>query len=154
MFGLFSRKPKQEIFRYWDGCRWRGADPLLVFRQMIGHPRFDLEKHSEWLRIEDVKIQMEAVEITVDAMRSIFGLQPWNEETGRGVTDREVLGILSDFIIYTANLKKNGSGQQTWQGATEPPSLGVYSQTTNASSDSGSTSTESTCETPLEHSLP
>lgn len=146
MFG-FQRHAKQEIFRYWDGTRMRGADPLLVFRTMIAHPTFDLEKHTELMRVPDVKVQMEAVQITVDAVREILGVNAWSEAGGGGLADREVLALLDQFIIYTANLKKNGSGQQTWPDATVSPSLGDKPEITKPSSASGSTSTGNIYET-------
>lgn len=108
-----NRIKEREIFRYHDGERDRAADPIVVFRKMAEHPEFKLEQHIAELQIEDPKIQNEASRIAVAATREIFGLNPWTEDNETGLTEMETLEVLSQFIVYVEQLKKNGVGPPT-----------------------------------------
>ena len=110
----------RNIFRYFDGQQETGADPLLIFRKFSAHKEFDLQRHCSDLVSGVPELENEASRIAVDALREIFGIQPWHEETNPagekiqvGLTEAETLGILNDFMLFADSLKKNVSGQQT-----------------------------------------
>ena len=112
MFGL-KRKSKRDIFRYWDGERWRGADPVLVVRKLSSHPLFSLEKHPVDLQSNQLATQNEAIAVTVGAMRDVFGVKPWDDVTDKGLTERETLALFHNLLSYLEGVKKNGSGPPT-----------------------------------------
>lgn len=117
MFGLKKRRSEKQIFRYFDGKKERGADPIKTFRAILSHPKFNLQEHMASLMDDgpsaDTAVQTEASQIAVDSVREIFGLTGWSEDTPDGLTEIETLEVLADFIIYMDGLKKNGNGQPT-----------------------------------------
>jgi hypothetical protein len=115
MFKIFGRaKPaERQIFRYWDGEKERHADPIEMFRRMAVHDTFDLEGHLKDLTASVPQVQLEAEQITVDAVREIFGVKAWSEDCPTGLTRGETMNLLGQFIMYTDALKKNGNGHQT-----------------------------------------
>lgn len=129
---------RRAIFRYWDGRRWRGADPLVAFRRMLNHPRFDPDTH---LAAAD-RGDQEALSIVVEATREIFEIPAWRDDQ-QGLTEAETLNLIGEFIEYLNALKKNGS-----RSPTSPESTGPGSSTptndvpTNAESVSGSIESE------------
>ena len=48
----------------------------------------------------------ESYQITVQAMREVFGVKPLDQETGKGLTEWEVMSLLGDFIDWLDSLKK------------------------------------------------
>ena len=118
MFSSFFQRRRQReareanIFRFWDGTRERGIDPIRVLREFACHPTFKIEEHSQATLDGDY----EATRILLDAVRGTFGLEPWHEDangTQHGLTDTEVLELYYRLSEWFADLKKNGSGPQT-----------------------------------------
>lgn len=128
----------REIFRYWDGTRERGADPIKALRGMLGDERFNVETHPDLALAGD----LEASEICLKTVRRVFGIEEFSEANGaeHGLTDGETLKVLFAFGEYMDTLKKNGSGQPTSRGPTVLASW--EPSTTNSESDSGSISPE------------
>lgn len=116
MFGLIAklrgakRGSHRDIFRYFDGMQDRAVDPMAVFRSLSSHPEFDINQSLPQIASGDLKLQMESSAIAVDATRKAFGIQPWDEFTGTGLTELETLDVLLAFGEFTNGLKKNGSG--------------------------------------------
>lgn len=148
MFGLFGwlrRRPKREIFRFFDGTHERSADPIKVLRSIAADHEFNPESHFDLAQAGD----LEAQAVTIAAARRIFALAEFSDVDGRaaGTTDGEALGILSDFAEYVATLKKSTNGPPTLLSATE--SAPSAASTTNAPSGSGSTLDEPRPAAPL-----
>lgn len=138
------REREQEIFRFWDGSRERGVDPLVVLRDLNAHPQFKPEFHPSLILNGDPAsgAVKEATEITLDAVNFAFGVEPWREADGaaKGLTVTKRLELLLTFSEYLDALKKNISGTPTSPAAMESPVLDA--STTNAESDCGSISIE------------
>lgn len=126
------------IFRYWDGKRWRSADPLVAARRLITHETFDWETHPALAEAAD---DFEALQITVDAVREVFDVPAF--ESG-GLTQAECVELLGDFTEYLHGVKKNTSPSPI----SSPPTDPVFASTTNSSPDSGSTSDGPKIDTP------
>lgn len=160
MFSLLARlrarfrrnknERSRDIFRYWDGTRERGADPIKILRALIGDEKFNAEVHPDLALAGDI----EAMAVTMDATRKVFGLSEYSDADGRdsGLTDGETLELLNRFGEYMESLKKSTSGPLTLPAATAP-SVSEAS-TTKPASDSGSTWEEPKPAEPAECSMP
>lgn len=156
------RESGRDIFQYWDGSRKRGIDPLTAYRALLAHPTFDWEVHPGLIDAIDSDdsqtrvMAIEASEITVQAVRDVFGVVPWTDTTP-GLTEAEMIGLLIGFVDYLVGVKKNSSPTLTSPEHTEQTAYGTSSadpSRTNATSDSGSTPPEQQCATPGESSSP
>lgn len=136
LMAIWLGRRTREIFRFWDGRRWRYADPLAVARALENNERFDWTTHPALTATGD----LDALKVTADAVREAFALPLFD---GRhGLTEGECLSLLADFTDYLDSLKKNTSPSPMWpvSTASDDPSP------TKSSSDSGSTVTEATPE--------
>jgi len=125
---------ERKIFTYWDGQRFRRADPLAVVRGLSNDPKFDLETTPAAADRGD----LEAVEITCNAARSVLKIP--SLEDG-GLTDAECFETLIAFFDFCAALKKNSKMPPTSPEPTELPSL--EASTMQPGSDCGSIASES-----------
>ena len=115
------RKYREGIFRFFDGTRWRCADPIAVFRSLQNHPEFDLATTPKMAGVDDPKIKFDAIRKCADAVRVAFNVQPL-DDTGAGLTEEECCALLVRFSQYADALKKNTNPPQT-----SPPSTASMS---------------------------
>jgi len=99
---LFGRPERGDVFRYFDGTRFVCADP-------IQDPELLMDQHFADLQSEDPTELMEAQQVSVSAARRVFHIDPLAADGESGLTDAQVLGVLSDYLTLCAALKKNGS---------------------------------------------
>lgn len=119
------------IFAFWDGRRWRYADPMVVARRLWSIPEFDSDKSRELIASGVGTLIVQGFEEIGDATRTAFGVR--SAESG-GLTDIECDRLLARFELYLGDLKKNGSLGQTSQGFTVPTvSLPMRSRTPDVS---------------------
>lgn len=117
----------RNIFRYYDGTRKRGIDPIHVIRSFAAHPTFNADTHIALAVAEEP--DYESVGICVQAVRDIFAVPPWHEKPGwfwtrqAGLTEGECLAVLMQFCEFVGALKKNTRPTPTGPAATElsPP---------------------------------
>lgn len=139
------RERGREIFRFWDGARERGADPISVMRAIALDEVFVPEVHLDPLLLEGIpnRDAAEASQIAVEAARRIFGVQAWSDDQP-GLTEQETLQLWLNFAEYLDGLKKNSSPNQTGPEVTETaPTVSEDESGTNTTSDSTSTLDES-----------
>lgn len=160
MFGLVSSLVrrwrertlhKRAFFRFHDGRRWRYVDPFKAWRELNNHPDFDF---ASQLKFVDVG-ESDSTEACVKALCGVFAVERWNEQTGDGLTDWELLNVLDAFYQYCAAVKKNISPGPTESEPTDPASSTFPAPPAAASSAcSGSPSTPiaSSFDTPCESS--
>ena len=123
MINLLSRwirnraRRRQNIWRFFDGRRWKWVDPYRIWRGIINHPHFNL---ADLPLIEQGEEPQTT--IGIEAVCELFGIQRWSPERGDGLTDEEILAVLVDFLEYLEDLKKKRSPLQTWRPPTEPQS--------------------------------
>lgn len=108
MLSLFRRKPKRQIFKYWDGYDTVFGDPLAIQNTLDFHPVYRADKHP--MAAQQSK---EAWDICVSAYREAFKLRPFDCTTGDGLTDTEVCDLTVKFNLYVTALKKNIVETQT-----------------------------------------
>lgn len=128
------RKYREGIFRFFDGTRWRCADPIAVFRSLQNHPEFDLATTPQMASVDNLEVKFDAIRKCADAVRVAFGVQLL-DDTGAGLTEEECCALLVRFSEYLGGLKKSTSTQPTSPPSTASTSSGE--STTKPASDSG-----------------
>lgn len=143
------RLAKRQLFPFHDGQRWRFIDPFRAWREIQNHPTYNFEVEMPAVDAGE----KQATDGCIDALCGVFGCEKWDEQTGRGLTDSEVLGVYLALIEYLDELKKSIS-----PGPIESPPSASESSTSpappgeagNASPESASISSESSCDAPPE----
>ncbi len=91
------------VYRYFDGVRERAIDPMAAW--------IALERHPDWNQsLVFVQIQagdLAGYEAALRVSRKFFGLVPWSEETGQGMTDQAALDVMFGFWTLRDRVKKN-----------------------------------------------
>lgn len=139
---------------FFDGRRWRSADPLAIARAFFTHPSFDWDETPELLRTGVATVQLEAFRVIGVAVRDVFGIRPLDQG---GLSDRECLDLLAEFRQYLGDVKKNGNLFQISQASTDPllqdelpiptrPDLGSGSTPIEPSPERPGSPAEATCD--------
>ena len=147
MFG-WLRNRKRQLFRYWDGARWRRADPLRLWRRIVN----EWDELRPLLECADTGKEPETTQ-AIQWLCGLFGVSRWSEDNARGLTDAELFGLLEQFYGYLDALKKSmGRGSMASQSmdgagsnsqehpsrATSEPSPQNFSQSASPAGASGS----------------
>lgn len=135
-----AERPFRHIFRYFDGVKERGIDPVLVARRIASHPTFNPEVHWAGAMLDPPDV--EAMGVLVDAVRDVFEVQAWSEVSAGqeiGLTETECITLYGQFLAYTSELKKSTESKLTGPPPTAPPACLQPSPgaSTNDSSASG-----------------
>ena len=96
---------EREIFKYHDGVRDRYGDPFVIARKL------KTNQHGDLAALEAMAGEMQEPETTqfVQVLREAFGIPPWNDLDGEGLTDWNVMDVFQRFGDYIEGLKKNTS---------------------------------------------
>ena len=109
---------RRNIFGYFDGQRWRYADPVVLDRYLANEcPNW--KTLITFLTIPDMKLpenlmknaiadQANALKSLVETARKIFKLNPL-DESGHGLTESESISVFADFVSYTGRLVDDAS---------------------------------------------
>jgi hypothetical protein len=153
MFGWILNKwrnwriAKQRLlYSYWDGKTQRRGDPFRIWREIENDTSIDLDTMAVFV---DGGREPET-SLMVEAIARAFRVERWNEETQSGLIDWEIIDLLIYLQSFMLALKKNISPGQTSPTITESASSTLpeaLADPTNASLDSGSTSSEPKPET-------
>lgn len=114
----FWGRGRKAIFQFWDGRRWRYADPMSAIRSLQTHPTFNWATHPAAISIGD----HEALGVTAAAMRDVFHLPEFDPGTGDGLTEGECCELLARFVAYLDGLKKSGDTSPSPPPSTAPES--------------------------------
>lgn len=127
MFGFFTwlrnRRIKRDserrrlLFKYFDGTKERRIDPMRAWREIANDKEFN---PSTMLALADAQQEPEA-SITMRAVCRVFDVKRFDDATGLGLTDAELMNVLDDFYRYLETLQKKTSNGQTLPSPTEPP---------------------------------
>jgi hypothetical protein len=147
---VFSEADRK-IFPFHDGERERKADPLAVKGRLHKATGGRMQAHLKALQLaaqlsgaaemsDAVAADLsdktfEAAEVLSGAVRSAFGVQPFD---GGGLTDGECLDLLGRFIAYVADLEEQHRPLPSAPPSTECPAASA----TPSSLDSTLTVTE------------
>lgn len=93
---------RRGLFRYYNGQRWIDADPLPLYRKVL--------KEADQLVVLgaafDEQKDPEASEF-VAKLAEIFELSRYNPETGKGLTDAEVVAVFQQFDAFLREIREN-----------------------------------------------
>ncbi|HEV3342605.1 MAG TPA: hypothetical protein VG125_19690 [Pirellulales bacterium] len=160
-FFRLRRAKKRAMLRFHDGVRTRYVDPFKAWRDLLnpaslGH-KFLLAEHGKMV---DQGLEPFTTDC-LEAICKVFGVTRWDETTGEGLTDWELLGLLEELRIYVDEVKKNISGSPTSPEPTDsaPPSnvpeaSASTPETQPFPADSGSTPIASNSEGPTPQEKP
>jgi len=131
-------RPRQrQIYHYWNGQKVIAADPMILYKRIMDvGPELDAVIR---IAASQSKEAPRAYHDMLVLVRGIFDLQALAEG---GLTETEAAGLLDHFMLYTSELKKNGSPPATSSTSSAPtPSSesGDAASATRPTSDSGST---------------
>ena len=143
LFRKWIQNRNRAIFHYWDGSKYRTIDPMVAYRELDLHSEFDWETHPLLIdppegESADTRLSVEAMGITADAVRTAFHVPLY--EDGRGLTEGELVNLLTEYAEWMNALKKNTRPLPISPEPTEPESSEAESDT-NVNSVCGSTST-------------
>jgi len=106
IIGRWLRKRRRRrslaLMRFWDGERFRYADPFLVWRRIYSDPDVDLQAIAP---LADAGHEPEATQ-AIDLIARAFEVQRFDEATQTGLTDWEICGLLNDMDAYMEAVKK------------------------------------------------
>ena len=140
MWAWFTRwlrgNSQRNIFRYWDGRRYKLGDPLVLFRTILNDGDFAWDVTPALMELEGdtddvLRTRLEAMQVASDMVRRVFGIRPLAD---RGLTDKECLALLWEFEHYVGAVKKNGRSNPI-----SPPSTESSPLEQKPGSDCGST---------------
>jgi len=89
------------LFRYYNGQRIVWADVLVLYRKIIHHeadiisllPAVDKQEEPETSQF-------------VEVVTEIFGLTPYDQASGKGLTEWEIISVFMSFLEHLDQLKK------------------------------------------------
>jgi hypothetical protein len=102
-----KKKDPRQIFHYWDGAKQRSIDPLVAYRGLQTHSRFNMARHFDELSEEDFAVSDEAAQAIVEAARDVFGVAVWSEDSSGGLPETESVMLVTTFALWLADQKKN-----------------------------------------------
>lgn len=126
---------RRAIFSFWDGSSQRSVDPMVVYRALQQHPRFNWSVHPVLIDTGD----LDALNVTADAVRFAFDIPGF---AFGGLTEAECVTLLTQFVVYLDALKKSGSPAPILPEPTGPASSTPANPGTNEPLASGSTVSE------------
>lgn len=135
---------ERQIFFYWDGTHQRAIDPMVAYRGLMTHDKFNAQVHPDLAAEGD----LESLQIIVGAVRDVFGVSPFRSSfqnklgdtlPSDGLTESETADIMRQFLDYCGNVKKNGNPPPISPESTDSKSsIPSVAPATNASLASGS----------------
>lgn len=131
------RRSRRDLFRYWDGTTWRQDDPLAIQLRIETHPTCRWDVHPAAAERGDV----EAYKITIQAICDVFQVSAYQPGANTGLTQSELMSLLSQYADYIDALKKNIGPLPTWRAPSDATSEQSSDTTTSGSSDSPLTPT-------------
>lgn len=130
---------ERQIYRFFDGTKQRGVDPLATWRRFVTAPDFDAA--ADLQSVIDRPEDMESIARVVTAARAALKVGEYNDEDGSGLTDTEVLQAIGGLVVFMQDLQKKMPISPTSQDATDCPTEGE--SVTQNTSDYISTEIES-----------
>lgn len=125
---------RREIFAYWNGVRLVRADPMPIYRGLMNHPKMEIDNHPQLIDADDG-----SREIVLRAIREVFGVDEYDNETEEGLIESETINLLWSFFAWCNSKKKPTNTSPTLSEPAEKPSPehSVENSTTKPPSESG-----------------
>lgn len=114
MFGWFrnwAARRRRNLFQFFDGTRYRRADPWVIYRQLYNDDEFVIGKEPNDpadMLTDAMNLEEPAFSKCVACGHRALGTQPFDGK--RGLSEVEVVSVVADFLVWIdALLKKNGT---------------------------------------------
>tara|TARA_Y100001973_G_C5113120_1_gene288736 strand:+ start:490 stop:876 length:387 start_codon:yes stop_codon:yes gene_type:complete len=108
-------KKRRKLFWYFDGVKEQGIDPLKTIYDIEADEEFNAATHPVMAAEGD----SEAYQICQNMICRVFGVHPYDPETGLGLTEAERMELFSEFDYFLGSQKKNGAGTPKSPDSTE-----------------------------------
>ena len=104
------------VYEYFDGKAKRFGDAAKLLQRITYAPSdVPLFNGDFWARVESREaIASQAAAATI---AEVFGLVPWNDADGTGLTEDQIIRVFGDFTLFLADEKKNPLGSSIWPRA-------------------------------------
>jgi hypothetical protein len=105
MFKWLRRKAdEREIYHYQDGTKERRVDPLELHNRIEGDEQID-----DWKAVAKRAFdgERDAILEMVGLIRRAFQVEPFNEQTGAGLTMVECINLFDDWLSWIQTQKKS-----------------------------------------------
>ncbi len=118
MFGILTwwrnrrARKRRNLFEFFDGKRFRLADPWPIYRQLYNDEEFIVGKDRDDpadMLVDALNLEEPAFSKCVACGHRALGTKPLNSTTGEGLSEIEVVATVEEFLLWCdALLKKNG----------------------------------------------
>ena len=125
---------RRRLFVYWDGRQTVRADPMVIMRRMSDHETFDPDNDYKRLKNPNSAARGRALEHLAQVSRDVFDLPTFDGRNG--LTELELLHLLTQFNASMAALKKNMQPSPEFPPSTGPSPMGSDSMPESNTSDS------------------
>src|SRR5690606_7867285 len=100
---------KRQLYSFFDGVRTRRIDPGRTWLSMLDDDSFNFETDTE----DAVALEEPAYSAYLALICRHFGVERFDPQTERGLTDDELLSLADRFIAYVMAQKKSSSDSPT-----------------------------------------
>ena len=151
------RRQQRQLFEFWDGSRFRKADPWPIYRQLYNDEEFIVGGGPDdptGMLAPFVDLQEPEFSKAIRCGHRAFGTQPFDGR--RGLTEGEVADLIGEFLLWCDALVKKNVGSPTSSPPTESGSSTgpeCPDDPTTSPLPSSSSPTESKPESPLPSSV-
>jgi hypothetical protein len=142
VLAFFYRKSMKEkhasnrgMFGFNDGKFDRWVDPISVMMSFEAHKEFRADIHPRQAMLGN----KQAIETMLDAIRKAFAVVDYESPMKPGLTVNEMFSLFRAFYEWVDVQKKSIQLERTYVEYTEQMSRASAKETTNYTSDSGST---------------
>jgi hypothetical protein len=120
---MYSESERAVFGPYFNGERLVYADPLAVYRALTHELDGEPNKHLENLKAAEEPVQFAAKERVLVAARKALGMVPFDDATGKGSLEQDVMAALTAYTEWMEKKSSNtGSGL-----ISQPPTVPVSS---------------------------
>jgi hypothetical protein len=98
-------RTKPVVFRYWDGTVERGVDTFRLLSKL----KSGMTEETKFLSARAEQNDIESTMKMVKFFRDLFEIPEYEEINGvsKGLTDPEMLGLVTKFVKYLDDTKKS-----------------------------------------------
>lgn len=151
---FLSKLRRAGLFTYWDGRRMRSVDGYRLWRAYVANPFFSDRQTLDQLaelgtrQYSDqdttaLRADMELLDRFFEELAKLFGVERFNPDTGKGLTDTELAAIFCAFGAWVSQKKTPGGLLPIWWPTGGTASLPSTDQAPMNESGSSSTASES-----------
>lgn len=118
-----AARQRRTLFEFWDGKRFRLADPWPIYRQIYSDDEFVIgggpDNPADMLAAATALDEPEFSKAVACARRA-FKVEPLDDRGRGGLTETETFALMIDFLEWCDELVKKNVGLPTLSPPTEP----------------------------------